>query len=222
MQTRSTEEPNRTYCERLAASYSGAVYDVMRNLGLPAMVLPRSIRGIAPGIRLAGPIFTLRGRQDSCVSPHESLTAWTEFLALATPGHVVVCQPQDDVRAVMGELSAETLKHRGVRGYIVDGGTRDSALIEQIGFPVFCRYRTPIDIVAAWLPEACNEPITIGNVLIHPSDWVLADDDGIVVIPSCHFEDVLIGVEKGRRSRPEAAQVGLGHHRRGASADARQ
>jgi 4-hydroxy-4-methyl-2-oxoglutarate aldolase len=51
-----------------------------------------------------------------------------------------------------------------VRGYIVDGGCRDVSFIKALGFPVFCRFTTPRDIVAAWTPEAYNVPIQIGEV----------------------------------------------------------
>jgi len=83
----------------------------------------------------------------------------------------------------MGELSAETLKRRGIKGYVVDGGCRDVAFIRRIGFPVWCRYATPADIVGYWIPEGFGEPVTIGEVKILCGDYVLADDDGVVVIP---------------------------------------
>lgn len=120
---------------------------------------------------------------------------WTQFLSIAPPDHVVVCQPQDDMRALMGELSAETLQYRKVRGYIVDGGSRDNAFIRKIGFPLFSRFQTPRDVVAAWRPEALGEPITIGHVRIETGDYVLADIDGIVIIPQAIAEEVVSKVE---------------------------
>ncbi len=91
----------------------------------------------------------------------------------------------------MGELSAEALKLRGVRGYIVDGGCRDTDLICEQGFPVFCRFTSPIDIVASWCPEAFDEPVTIGNVTIRAGDYVLADRDGIILVPGAEAETVI-------------------------------
>lgn len=177
--------------DRLAACYSGAVYDVLRDLGHADCVLPRDIRAIDPETRVAGPVFTVRGRPDATISADESLLRWTGFLGLAPEGHVVVCQPQDDVRALMGELSAETLKRRGVLGYVVDGGCRDNALIRRIGFPVFARFQSPRDIVASWTPEAYDEPIVIGQVRIAQGDYVLADIDGAVVIPAALVEQAV-------------------------------
>jgi regulator of RNase E activity RraA len=182
--------------ERLAACYSGVIYDVMRDMGLAPAVLPPTIRPLDPNVKLAGPVFTMRGRPDNTIDAHSSLLEWTGFLSKAAAGHVVVCQPQDSVRALMGELSAETLKHRGVLGYVVDGGTRDVSFIKQIGFPVFCRYTTPIDIVASWRPEAFGEPVTIGNVVINAGDYILGDEDGVVIIPAAQAEAVIERAEK--------------------------
>jgi regulator of RNase E activity RraA len=108
----------------------------------------------------AGPVFTVRGRPDATVPAHDTLLRWTEFLARAPRGHVVMMQGEDDQRALMGELSAETLQFRGVRGYIVDGGCRDTAFIRRLGFPVFADKATPRDIVGAWVPVAYDEPIS--------------------------------------------------------------
>ena len=185
-----------TLTERLANCYSGVIYDVMRDMGLAPSVLPSDIRPLDPALKLAGPVFTMRGRPDKTVDAHTTLLEWTGFLSKAASGHVVVCQPQDSVRALMGELSAETLKHRGVLGYIVDGGARDVSFIRDIGFPVFCRYTTPVDIVANWIPEAFDEPITIGNVVINAGDYILGDQDGIVVIPAGKAEQVIERAEQ--------------------------
>ncbi|MDC0936389.1 hypothetical protein OAS39_08885 [Pirellulales bacterium] len=112
-------------------------------------------------------------------------------MSKAPSGSVVVCQPNDSTLAHMGELSAETLQFRGVRGYIVDGGCRDSDFILRIGFPVFCRYFTPVDVVGKWKTTSFGEPIQIGDVEIRTGDYVSADRDGIVVIPEAQVEEVV-------------------------------
>jgi regulator of RNase E activity RraA len=96
----------------------------------------------------------------------------------------------------MGELSAETLHAKGVLGYVVDGGCRDLAFIRKLGFPVFHRFATPRDVVATWVPEAFGEPITIGQVRIANGDFILADIDGVVVIPAGIAEQVITRCEE--------------------------
>src|SRR5690606_1787190 len=124
-----------------------------------------------------------------------SLLAWTDFLGRAPEGSVVVLEGNDSDRALMGELSAETLQFRRVNGFITDGGSRDCAFIEKLGFPVFCSYRTPRDIVGAWSPDAFDERVSIGGTAVNPGDFVLADIDGIAVIPAAIAEEVVAEVE---------------------------
>ena len=185
-----------TLSNRLGQCYTGAVYDVMRDLGLADCVLPPEIRALDLETRVAGRVFTMLGRPDPTINAQESLVRWTEFLTQAPAGHVVVCQPQDHKRALMGELSAEALQSRGVKGYIVDGGCRDNALIRKLQFPVFARLQTPRDIVGAWRVESIGEPIEIEGVQIRTGDFVLADIDGIVVIPEDRTESVISEVAK--------------------------
>ena len=182
--------------ERLRDCYASAVHDVMMAKGLKDFVLPPEIRPILPAVRLAGPAHTLSGRRRAKVSPEDTYLAWTGVLAEVLSEHVLVCQPNDRRLAHMGELSAETLQLRGVLGYIVDGGCRDVDFILERGFQVFCRYFTPTDIVARWLPEALGEPVEIGGVRIATGDYVLGDRDGIVVVPAGRAEEIVAETER--------------------------
>ena len=122
------------------------------------------------------------------------------MLSRAPKGSVVVMQPNDSTMAHMGELSSETMTLRGVRGYIVDGGCRDSAFIRRIGFQVFCRYYTPVDVVGRWEAETFGAPIVIGGVTIHTGDYVMADFDGVVIIPAAIIGEVVTKVEEVLRT----------------------
>ena len=137
---------------RLQACYTGAVHDVLRGMGHERIVLPPEIKAIAPGTRVAGPVWTVSGHIDRSLSRHDTLLGWCTLLSKTPSGHVVICQPQNHEVALMGELSAQTLKARGVLGYIVDGGSRDTDLVLEEGFPVFCSFLTPSDIVQRWIP----------------------------------------------------------------------
>jgi len=77
-----------TLIERLAACYTGAVHDVLRMMGHDNFVLPPDIKAIAPGMRLAGPIWTVSGRSDRSKTRHESLLGWCSLLSRAPAGHV--------------------------------------------------------------------------------------------------------------------------------------
>jgi 4-hydroxy-4-methyl-2-oxoglutarate aldolase len=182
--------------QRLERCYTGAVHDVLRMMGHENIVLPTAIKAIAPGTKLAGPAWTVAGHIDRTKTRHETLLGWCTLLAKAPAGHVVVCQPNNHEVALMGELSAQTLHARGVRGYVVDGGSRDTDHVLAQGFPVFCSFLTPSDIVERWIPDRYGEPVTIGTVTIATGDYVLGDRDGVVVIPSALAEDVVARTEE--------------------------
>jgi 4-hydroxy-4-methyl-2-oxoglutarate aldolase len=177
--------------DRLAGCYTGVVHDVMRAMGLYEFTLPPELRPILPELPLAGPAFTIEGNVVSGADAHETLLAWTGLLSQAPSGSVWVCQPNDRLVAHMGELSAETLKNRGVRGCIADGFIRDVNFLIAIGFQAWCRGFTPRDIVGHWLPTATNAPIVIGDVAIAPGDFMLGDRDGLIRVPKALAETVV-------------------------------
>ena len=193
--TSMTEDPMPRLTDRLAACYSGAVHDVLRGMGHENVVLPASIKPLDPTRRLAGPAWTVSGHIDRTKTRDETLLGWCTLLSRAPAGHVVVCQPHNDEVALMGELSAQTLAARGVLGYVVDGGSRDTELVLEQGFPVFCRFVTPSDIVRRWIPDTFAAPIDIGGVTIQTGDYVLGDRDGVVVIPRTIAEEVVTQTE---------------------------
>jgi regulator of RNase E activity RraA len=181
---------------RLLACYAAAVHDVLRGMGHGRCVLPSAIKPLDPTKKLTGEIYTVSGHVDMTRDPHDTLVQWTGLLSKAPAGKVLVCQPNTHEIALMGELSAETLHHKGVRGYVVDGGCRDTEFILQLGFPVFCSFTTPKDIVARWVPDRFGEPITIGEVTIRSGDYLIADRDGVVIIPGAIAEEVVRKTEE--------------------------
>ena len=118
--------------------------------------------------------------------------------------------PNNREIALMGELSAQTLAARGVLGYVVDGGSRDTDLVLEQGFPVFCAFLTPSDVVERWVPDRYGEPITIGTVPIRTGDFLLGDRDGVVIIPRDAVEEVVAKTEEvvATESEMRAALIG--------------
>jgi 4-hydroxy-4-methyl-2-oxoglutarate aldolase len=162
---------------RLENCYTGVVHDVMRAMGLRDFTLPVELRPLMPEQAMAGPAFTIEGRVDRNADPHETLLAWTGLLSKAKPGHIWVSQPNDRVVAHMGELSAETLKNKGLRGCVADGYVRDVNFLLGMRFQTWSRGYTPRDIVGYWLPRALDVDIKIGDVVIAPGDYMVGDRD---------------------------------------------
>ena len=181
--------------KRLAQCYTGAIHDVLRAMGHERVVLPPTVRPLDPALKVAGPVWTVSGHIDRTQSPHATLLGWTGSSRRRRPAASCVCQPQNHEVALMGELSAETLKNKGVLGYVVDGGCRDVEFILKIGFPVFASFYTPSDIVGRWIPDRYGEPVTIGDVTISDGDYLLGDLDGVVVIPKAVAEEAIAKTE---------------------------
>jgi 4-hydroxy-4-methyl-2-oxoglutarate aldolase len=196
--------------ERLEKLYTGAVHDVLRAMGHGRCTLPHEIKPLDPTKKLAGEVYTVGGHMDQTRDPHDTLVQWTGLLSKAPPGKVLVCQPHTYTVALMGELSAETLQHKGVLGYVVDGGCRDTEFILKLGFPVFCSFNTPADIVGRWVPDRFGQPVTIGDVTVCTGDWLLADRDGVVVIPGKVAEQAVTKAEEVLQTENKVRSAILG------------
>ncbi len=169
--------------KRLSACYTGVVHDILRAMGERNFTLPSELRPLMPERAMAGPAFTIEGKAVEGADAHETLLAWTGLLSKAPAGSIWVSQPNDRIVAHMGELSAETLKNKGVLGCVADGFIRDTDFLLDIGFQCWSRGFTPRDIVGHWLPVATNEPVTIGDVRIEPGDYMVGDRDGLLRVP---------------------------------------
>ncbi|WP_019011522.1 RraA family protein [Deinococcus aquatilis] len=88
-----------------------------------------------------------------------------------------------------GELIARGMQHRGSVGALVDGGIRDIEWLARMNYPVFARYRTPVQSIGRWQVNAWQIPVylpgaTSERVMVRPGDFILADFDGAMVIPA--------------------------------------
>ena len=183
--------------ERLSAiPYSGAISDILDEMGMRRQVLPHTIRAIEPGSTVVGRALTVAGELAEGLRRDEYFLPYLHMLGSIQPGHVIVSQPNDLTVAHFGELSAETAKFRGGRGAVIDGGVRDLDYIARLGFPVFARYHTPQDIVGRWRLLDVNVTIAIGETRIAPGDYIVGDRDGVLVIPQAAAADVVAKAEE--------------------------
>jgi regulator of RNase E activity RraA len=182
--------------QRFSAVYTGALTDVLDRHGLLQQTLPVELAPLRPGMRLAGPAYTVLGRPHPGHDYDTSIRRVLEMLGSVPAGSVAVYQTNDEVNAHLGELSVTSLASRGCVGAVIDGGVRDVDYILREEFPVFARHVTPQDCVPRWELLAHGEvPIVIGGVQVSPGDWLVADRDGIVVVPGADVEEVLSEAE---------------------------
>jgi 4-hydroxy-4-methyl-2-oxoglutarate aldolase len=184
-----------TLAARFRALYTGALTDVLDALGLLNQTLPAELRPLTPGMTLAGPAFTIEGRPRAGIDYRDSIVRILDMLGAVPALHVAVYQTHDRSSAHLGELSVASLVARGCAGAVIDGGCRDVAAILGEGLPVFSRYVTPQDCVPRWELLRHSQEITVGGVRVAPGDWIVADADGIVVVPRAVCEEALARAE---------------------------
>lgn len=191
--------PTAELCARYRRLYVPAVCDALYELGLPEPVLPSTLRPLDPHQRIAGIAFTLIGR---AIDPPVGWEAGIERIAgyldlfprLPSDSILVSVNPGSEV-GHFGELTATSARRHGCVGAILDGNLRDVAGLRDIGFQVFYRDLSPLNAIGRWEMAEAQVPVTIGEVTIHPGDVVVAEFDGIVVVPAAEAERVLEAAE---------------------------
>ncbi len=146
----------------------------------------QGIRPLFPGIRMIGQAVTVRTYPGDWAKPVQAID-------VAQPGEIVVIDAGGAGPALWGELATHSAVQRNLGGVVIDGALRDSPEIMAMKFPAFSRLVMP----NAGEPKGFGEigvPVTVGNMRIQPGDWLLGDDDGVVVLPKA------IAVEYANRS----------------------
>src|SRR6266545_894342 len=176
----SIERPPRDMVARFAKLAPTALADFLE-LG---SVVRHVIRPLWPAMpRIAGPAFTVR------TAKHDNLMLHAAIYR-AEPGDVIVVEAGDEEMAVAGGNVCAVAQRHGVAGFVVDGVVRDVTEARANGFPLFARGISPIP-GAKDGPGEINGSISCGGVTVTPGDVVVADEEGIVVVPRARAEEVL-------------------------------
>jgi regulator of RNase E activity RraA len=169
------------WVERVYRLYTAVVADVLDRLGARNQVLRHDVRPLFDGGKAAGFALTVQTAPASDLAPSVPYKGELAAVDALQPDDVMVVSHCD--WSFWGELLSTAARHRGCRGVVIDGFTRDTRAIIAMKFPVFCRGIHPADSLGRLDVISHGGPITCAGVLINPGDLVLADDDGIVVIP---------------------------------------
>ena len=183
-------------CQRYLGLYTACIGDVLDDMGYRCQILPHEIQAIGAGMRIAGPAFTIKGLPDPRMPSADDSERGLIIVEKIAPLSVLVRDTSGDKScAHWGELMSNTVKSRGCQGAVIGGGVRDTAKIQQIGFPVFAMYRTPADMNGRWRILDGQIPIRIGVTVINPEDFVIGDEDGVVIVPMGVVREVLVEAE---------------------------
>jgi len=164
--------------------YQGLATTAIADIIDLSCVMRYALHPLWPDIgRIAGPAFTVRTARHDNLMLHAAIYR-------AEPGDVIVVEAGDDAMAVAGGNVCTIAQKRGVAGFVIDGVIRDVGESRDKNFPLFARGRSPIPGSKEG-PGEINHPIRCGGVVVHPGDVVIADDEGIVVVPLAKAEEVL-------------------------------
>ena len=201
--------------ERYLSVDSSNIADVLDILGYTEQGLhPSFVPFPSQAGKLAGWAFTIRGQ----MSPYPRAGDPEKMAACAalTPDCVSVWGGGGEGVSFFGELIAIGMKERGCVGALVDGGVRDLGWLGGLGFPVYARYRTPVQSIGRWKVTAWDVPVSLPGatsryVHVQPGDFILADEDGAIVVPEAVVEDVLEKAEAiGVKERDIRADLATG------------
>lgn len=179
------------------------VSDALDECGLRMQVLARLLPPVLAGSRAFGRATTARFVPSEDDEPEDPYRAAIDFIGGLRRGElVVIATGESEVSAFWGELFSAAAIGAGVVGVVTDGPLRDTPKIGALNFAAFAPTRRPVDYRRRMAIAETGVPITIGGVTIANGDLVLADDDGVVIIPSGREAEVLATAR--RRSAAES------------------
>jgi regulator of RNase E activity RraA len=173
---------------------TAVISDIFDSNGILPPVLSERFFAIQQATRFVGPAFTILGASATFHGAGDR----EKLAAIDGMGQgVVPVWAGSDIHGVccFGDLLGEAMKIRGCAGVVVDGGVRDVSYLRELMLPVVARYRTPAQAIGRWKVTAHQVPVQVRGALtewvtVNPGDLVVADEDGVLIVPASDADSV--------------------------------
>lgn len=170
---------------------SSIISDVLDGMGIRGQAMDTRIRPVQDDMIIVGYAATML-MSDQYDYTKDTFTLQFQAIDALKEGEVMmVCSNGSERAALWGELLSTAARYRGARGAIIDGVARDINLIREMNFPVFAKGINPISSKGRIIAVDHGCPVKMGGVMVHPGDLVVADIDGVVVVPGDKAEEVV-------------------------------
>jgi 4-hydroxy-4-methyl-2-oxoglutarate aldolase len=184
--------------DRYSRLYTAAINDIFQKKGLHHQWLGSAISCKTVDLQnriIAGAAFTVQWISDPLPDERDKPAA-KMVEAYPEDGIVVVDAGADQISGFWGELATTVCQRNGVRGAVINGGAKDTGIIKTMGFPIFCKFTSPVDGFYRSRLRGWQIPIWINEILIQPGDMIVADNDGVLVVPQEIAEEILLETER--------------------------
>jgi len=142
--------------------------------------------------KFAGPAVTVLLKKEEHHEGSAASQGMLDAIDAAPPGSVYVIVLEDGLDiAGIGGLMSTAMKYRGLAGAVVDASVRDLPQIKRLQFPVFSRGIVPSTSINHYRFAGANNPVTCAGVRVNPNDIIVADEDGVAVVPRAHAAEIL-------------------------------
>jgi regulator of RNase E activity RraA len=190
--------PIKEMVARYEKNYTAAINDIFQARGLHNQWLGPDIKCITKNLErevVAGFAFTVQWIHNPLPDERDKPAA-KMVQSYPEDAIIVVDTGADQISGFWGELATTICLKNGVRGAVINGGAKDTGFVKKMGFPIFCKFSSPVDGFYRSRLHAWQVPIWFNGVLINPGDFMVCDSDGVLVIPQEIAEEVLMEAER--------------------------
>jgi len=190
------QTPGDPLIEGLRNVEVASVADAMEQLYGQKAYMSHDMRPISK-TKFAGPAYTVLLKKEEHKEGSKASQGMLDAIDAAPPGSVYVMVLENGLDyAGIGALMSTAMKVRGLTGAVVDGSVRDTPQLARIQFPVFSRGVAPSTTINHFRFAGANIPVTCAGARVNPGDIIVADEDGVAVVPRAHAAEVLKKAEE--------------------------